>query len=163
MNSSPAGSTMQAESLDRMPEIPPSEVEWEDLLVRLEVMTRAMGVALEGMAGEQPEAFRILQQMLERESRVRAFLEAAAGEPECTRSNGAQTAVTYGDALDLFVRARARNFAIVQRRGIDVWEWRAHFDGRPATVYQVLSLLAREDVVALAALRSIARAGTDVC
>jgi hypothetical protein len=75
-----------------------------------------------------------------------------------------QVSRRHEDALDRFVRLRARNFAMVQRRGIDIWEWEATTDGRNrASVFQVLSLLAREDVSALAAIRSFARDGAQVC
>ena len=53
---------------------------------------------------------------------------------------------------------RARNFAMVQRRGVDVWEWAGELDGVRVTVYQLLSWLMRRDAEALAALRSPAPA-----
>ena len=62
------------------------------------------------------------------------------------------------------MRTRNRNFAMVQRRGIDVWDWGAAVDLSPrVSVYQVLARLAQGDVDALARLRATRIQGAPVC
>jgi hypothetical protein len=73
-----------------------------------------------------------------------------------------------GDArwlADRFAAVRARNFAMVQRRGVDVWEWAGELDGLRVTVYQLLSWLMRSDAALLAALRGprLAAGGVTAC
>ena len=50
-----------------------------------------------------------------------------------------------------FAGLRARTFAMVQRRGLDVWDWRVEGDG---TVYQLLRWLAEHDASLLTRLRA---------
>ena len=61
--------------------------------------------------------------------------------------------------LAQFTRLRARTFALVQRRGLNVWEWtsrgRGPFQG--ATAYQFLQAVASSDGELLAAVRGAAR------
>jgi hypothetical protein len=58
------------------------------------------------------------------------------------------------DLAGRFVRVRARNFAMVQRRGVQIWGWSAETpDGYTPTVHQVLAWLAENDAHALAHLR----------
>jgi hypothetical protein len=157
---------MRHELLARLPETPPSEVEWEDLLFRLELMLRALRVVLEDAPGApRPSGVdEILEEMVRRERFVGDFLERAAAPVEAEKGAAARSDPTGEDPVQLFLRLRARNFAMVQRRGIEVWKWSgwAEDDGR-ATVYQVLSQLAAGDVAALAELRGHARKGGDPC
>ncbi|MEX2584509.1 MAG: hypothetical protein WD766_14670 [Gemmatimonadota bacterium] len=138
---------------------PESEVEWEDLLVRIEVMPRALRVLLEGVDGSDPTVRALLADLLRREAFASDFLERAAGHP-----GEPQTMPTQEDAVERFVRLRTRNFAMMQRRGIDVWEWEAEIaGGGTASVYQLLSALAAGDVDLLAALRGFSGTGSGAC
>ncbi|MEX2572364.1 MAG: hypothetical protein WD737_13780 [Gemmatimonadota bacterium] len=161
-----AGATMWAEALPPVPRRPPSEFEWEDLLVRIEVMPKALRVALEQLPAQHPSVLPVLAAAGDREAGVRDFIERASGEPgrPAALKTGAQSTAVHEDALDRFVRIRTRNFAMLQRRGIDVWNWEAHVaDGETATIHQVLTVLSQEDVKALAALRDLTRRGTLGC
>jgi hypothetical protein len=67
------------------------------------------------------------------------------------------------DGVRRFERLRTRNFAMVQRRGIEVWEWRLETgDHTRPTVYQLLAYLAEGDIESLAKIRAATR-GTDAC
>jgi len=148
------------ERLDRPSESPDSEVEWEDLLLRIELMQRALRVVLEEVDRESDEVGEVLLALVMRERSVRDFLEAAAGlaegELNASAPGGAPDRDPDLDPLGQFLRLRARNFAMVQRRGVAVWGWSAPTTtGDSATPHQVLQLLARADVAALAELRRL--------
>src|SRR5690554_6048835 len=66
------------ESSNRFPSRPASEVEWEDLLLRLELMPRALALALERSEIGLPEVASILRELVEREARVCEGLDRAA-------------------------------------------------------------------------------------
>jgi hypothetical protein len=109
---------------------------------------------------------RVLVELMEREQWATRFLEYAAGiaaDGDRSRSDSSQPLERQIDTMDRFVQSRNRNFAIVQRRGIDVWEWEGpaaiHGGG---TVYQLLAYLAGRDAASLAALRGAAD-GSRVC
>lgn len=148
------------------PPRPESEFEWEDLLVRLEVMPRALAVSMEDVGYMNPAVDTILADLVDREENARQLLEGAAAAAEgwvAPLSMPSQVVIFQEDNMARFVRLRVRNFAMVQRRGIDVWDWAARLDdGRRATVYQLFGYLAASDVETLAALRGAAR-GTDAC
>lgn len=168
MGGLPASSTatgpMPAEPMADFPRRPPSEVEWEDLLVRIELMPRALRFVLEHVDRDQPAVDVVLATLLEREEGARDLLERAAGlEVSVTNASIAMQSIdTQSDKMERFVRCRIRNFAIVQRRGIAVWGWEARADGVSVTIYQLFLNLARGDVAALAALRGAA-VGTVAC
>jgi hypothetical protein len=154
---------MRIESLHALPALPPSEVEWEDLLLRLELMPRALRVVLEDLDPRLEEIRIELEELAEREAVAARCLERAAGLPE-PEPQEVQTIAGSRDGVDRFVRLRTRNFALVQRRGVDVWEWEAPVGGgRVATVYQILTFLARGDVDALASIRDRSRSGPPAC
>src|SRR5690554_5759242 len=71
---------MLAERIHAHPPRPLSEVEWEDLLLKLEVMTKAVRIAVEDAAGAA-DVTGLLQRLVTREVAAREFLERAAGEP----------------------------------------------------------------------------------
>lgn len=156
---------MRGDELTALPALPPSVAEWEDLLVRVEIMPRALRNALDGVP-EAPAATELLRELVAREAAAAAWLEAVAGLP---RPDGAGRRVgeerSDGRWLsDRFASLRARNFAMVQRRGVEVWGWEGEVEGGGrATVYQLFSLLVRRDAEALAALRRVARAGGAPC
>jgi hypothetical protein len=112
---------MRPESLELLPRRPDSEIEWEDLLVRLELMPKALRVLLDDLEDDAPAVALLLRDLIARETFVRNFMERAAAlemsPPE--QDSEAQPSRRQRDALDRFVRLRTRNFAIVQRSGRD--------------------------------------------
>src|SRR5690606_27431838 len=108
----------------------------------------------------------LVSELVGREEFAQRLLEGAAAAAEgweTPLSTPAQVVSFQEDNLARFVRLRVRNFAMVQRRGIDVWDWSAKLDdGRRATAYQLLGYLAAGDVETLAALRGAAR-GSGAC
>ncbi|MQA90656.1 MAG: hypothetical protein GEU90_10535 [Gemmatimonas sp.] len=142
---------------------PESEVEWEDLLVRLEVMPRALSLLLEDRDSTGGQSTDLLESLLEAELFTCFFLAQAASLPVTPVGDPANRSPAT-DSVDRFVRLRARNFAIVQRRGIDVWLWKAEVgDGVSATVYQVLRALAERDSTVLAGVRGLTDTGAGGC
>lgn len=155
---------MVPDEIAGMPERPAEIAEWEDLLVRIEIMPRALRGALEepGVGDEEPSA--AVEALLERELRVGRWLEVAAF------GNAEQPSVRPPERdsrslAERFAAARARNFAMVQRRGVDVWSWAGEIDGTTVTVFQLLSWLVRSDAEVLAAIRGqgLATSGVPVC
>jgi len=125
------------------PARPASEMEWEDVLVRYEIAPRALRAALADGDAEGPARQRLgdLLRALVFNELWTALLFAAmrdrAGVSDRPRLEMA------GDdpraLFDRFQRLRDRNFAEVQRRGIDVWDWHAEAPRfGPATAYQVI-------------------------
>jgi hypothetical protein len=144
---------MKSDEIASYPALPADVAEWEDLLVRMEIMPRALRGTLEEIPGDE-RRLATLRGLLEREARVGEWLErvaigapATGGRPAPAESPGARW------IADRFAGVRARNFAMLQRRGVDVWEWSGELDGEPVTVYQLLAWLVHADAGALAALR----------
>jgi hypothetical protein len=144
---------------------PPSEVEWEDLLVRVEIAPRALRVAVDD-AGAGPTVVEALREGVQREALIQASVESMVPGGAAPDFDAVESAGGDGRGADeLLARyesLRRRTFAMMQRRGLNVWDWRA--DGGPfdrATAYQLLQLAARTDADLLSAVRSAgARAGT---
>ena len=143
---------------------PPSEVEWEELLVRLEITPRALRLAVDDAGGDSPGARVVLQRALGRELWWDHILpDLRAGRPilgEFSLDIDRDGQPDAGAMADAFVRMRERNFAQVQRRGLGVWDWESPVEGVNATLtaYQVLQYIARMDGEMLASLRA-ARSG----
>ncbi|MDR0786364.1 MAG: hypothetical protein LBG44_00610 [Gemmatimonadota bacterium] len=138
---------------------PASEFEWEDLLVRIETMPRVLHVTLEEAGTDHPRVRLLVEELAARESRASEFLEAAAGRAEgwSVSPTGAPDDPHAESASHRFARMRARNFAMVQRRGIEVWGWRADSgEGPGPTVHQLMEYLAEGDVESLALIRAAA-------
>jgi hypothetical protein len=145
---------------EAFPPHPPSEVEWEDLLVRLEIAPRALRLALAQTDPARPGMEVVLLNALVLELLLRGTLEAMAEGREAPNSVGFEGPPGGADPVepDTLVgeieRHRLRNFMFVQRRGINVWEWRARrgfWDG--ATLYQLLGGAMLHDARLLAAIR----------
>jgi hypothetical protein len=139
-------------------------VEWEELLVRLEVTPRALRLAVEDAGGDTPELRGVLAGIVAHEEGLAKLLEELRERRDLPGSSfvglGAAAGVPAEPAAQLaaaFARLRERNFAQVQRRGLDVWEWASRLDGRPVTAYQALQWTARMDGEMLAALRAHGR------
>ncbi|HYH83160.1 MAG TPA: hypothetical protein VEX86_25415 [Longimicrobium sp.] len=143
---------------------PLGEMEWEELLVRYEITPRALNAALDDgdTAGPARERLRgLLGALVRTELRTAALFEAM-------RSGAALDAgvTSDDDALpeeprairDQFARLRARNFAAVQRRGLEVWDWRTHAgpDGE-VSAYQVIQASCALDGETLAGIREALR------
>jgi hypothetical protein len=147
---------MSAPDPRRYAETPPSEVEWEDLLLRVDIGARAVRVALED-ATDPHAAAAPLRDAIAEEAFLQGMLEAMAEgrEPDAGDANAASEA--GDDAATLarrFATLRARSFAMVQRRGLGVWGWRLSGGPWPgATAYQLLQAAAARDGRTLAAVR----------
>jgi hypothetical protein len=149
-------------SVSIYPAAPPSEVEWEELLVRYELTPRALraaldDAALDGDAGERvgdllralvanelqvTELFAAMRDG--REVQVEPRIEVMSAEPRA--------------AYERFAALRGRNFAAVQRRGLEVWGWRAEAPGRgTVTAHQLILASAALDAETLAGVREALR------
>lgn len=159
--------TDRAESLLSFPPRPASEFEWEDLLVRIEMMPRVLRVAMEDVSPDDPEIRSLVGELVDQEIWTFRFLEEAAAHAEGWAVDSSSTAHVPAplddDGVRRFERLRAKNFAILQRRGIAVWEWRptSGEDSGP-TVHQLLAHLAECDVATLGRIRTAVR-GSDAC
>ncbi len=144
-------------SYSDVPARPPSEVEWEDLLYRLELMNRALTVGMEEIPEASVEAEGVLRALVEREEAVGRLLEVSAvGGVDAERDPAAAPRDFDGLSPALrFIRIRSRNFAMLQRRGLEVWDWRVFVAGTEIGIYQLLVGLARADIETLALLREI--------
>ena len=153
--------SMHPEELARFALRPPSEVEWEDLLIRLEIVPRVVRNALEEADAADPRLVELLGTLVEREARVGQWLEGIAAAAVGANS-ATQTAESTPEDADWlsrrFASLRARTFVMVQRRGLEVWGWAGEVGGdQSATVHQVLSWLAERDGIALLDLRRATR------
>ena len=144
-----------------LPARPPSEVEWEDLLVRVEIAPRALRVAVED-AGDDPRVADVLVRGVRAETALQRMLEAIVDGREVAGS--ADAGELPGDPAALlaeYARLRMRSFVMVQRRGLNVWDWTVRggpYDG--ATAYQLFQAAAQMDGMLLSAVRQAARGGT---
>jgi hypothetical protein len=148
----------------RFPERPPSEVEWEDLLLRLEIAPRALGLAVEDAGARGASLLPELKAAVLPDEWLGHAVEALSeGRP---LKRGGDFLLQLPNEHDLgrrylgaFASRRARNFAMLQRRGIGVWEWRAEVDGAPVTMYQLVSAVVDADGERLARVRQAGRGG----
>lgn len=148
---------MQADEMRELPPRPDSVADWEDLLVRLEIVPRVVRNAVHDSA-TGVEATRLLRAATEREAEVGRWLEAASGIHEPGRPPfDAGSASDVAELSLRFASLRARTFAMVQRRGLEVWEWSAPLAaGGSAAVHQLLLWLAARDAELLSGLRAAA-------
>lgn len=149
--------------------------EWEELLVRFELAPRAVRFALDpapagldtpdpALAGVAAELHALAEREAEAWGWMQALREAAplggweeAGEVPADGARGGS--VPLRDDLQRFSSLRARNFAWVQRRGLEVWEWQAaHPRFGEVTAFQLISWLVRHDGQRLARVRATLRA-----
>jgi hypothetical protein len=145
---------------------PPSEVEWEDLLVRLEITPRALRLAVEDAGGDSPELRVNLSAAVGHEERLGELLESLRQGHELGQSPFIGLGVyhrtpseTAKELLERFTILRLRNFAQIQRRGLQVWDWISPFGRDRVTAYQVLQWMARADGEMLKFLRASRRNG----
>lgn len=145
-----------------LPARPPSEVEWEDLLVRLEIMPRALRVAIEDAPAGHPGVVQALRTGVQAETALQRMLEAMVGGRELPADSapGDQAQADAAGLLAEYARLRTRSFVMVQRRGLNVWDWQVR--GGPwsgATAYQLFQAAAQTDGMLLAAVRGAGREG----
>lgn len=145
------------------PARPPSEVEWEELLVRLEITPRALRLAVEDAGGDSALVRGVLRDVIGKEIWWGELLQALReGRPvQMNRATASSAGREPGasELVDGFAELRERNFAQVQRRGLGVWEWSSPVDerGDTLTAYQVLQWMAHGDGETLAAVRAAGR------
>jgi hypothetical protein len=146
-----------------LPARPPSEVEWEDLLVRVEIAPRALRVAVEDAPGDRPDVVEVLRSGVLGELALQGMLEAIIDGREARDGMGVEGLPADAPGLLAeYARLRMRSFVMVQRRGLNVWDWTVRggpYDG--ATAYQLFQAAAQMDGMLLAALRRAARGGMD--
>ncbi|HEX8245609.1 MAG TPA: hypothetical protein VF541_19005 [Longimicrobium sp.] len=144
------------------PARPASEMEWEDVLVRYEIAPRALRAALgDGdLQGPARERLGDLMRALGVNERWTQLLFAAmrdrAGVSERPRVEMSQE--DPAALFDRFQRLRERNFNEVQRRGLEVWEWRADAPRLgPVTAHQLILASLELDARTLAEVRQALR------
>lgn len=145
-----------------LPPRPPSEVEWEDLLVRVEIAPRALRVAVEDAPADSAHVVRSLQAALRAERRLQDELMAIIDEREAGASSSGEAIPDDAEALVAeYARLRFRSFVMVQRRGLSVWDWTVRGgDSDGATAYQLFQSAAHRDGALLAAVRAAVRERT---
>ena len=93
------------------------------------------------------------------EAALQEMLEAMVDGREAADGGGVEG--IDGDAAGLlaeYARLRTRSFVMVQRRGLNVWDWQVRggpYDG--ATAYQLFQAAAQMDGMLLAAVRGAGR------
>lgn len=149
------------DDLARFAPRPPSEVEWEDLLIRLEIVPRVVRHTMEEADPTAPALVELLSELVAREARVGRWLDSVAANARGseTPTPVAEPATRDADWLShRFASLRARTFVMVQRRGLEVWGWSGEIGtGQQATVHQLLAWLAERDGAALLDLRRAVR------
>jgi hypothetical protein len=142
-----------------LPARPPSEVEWEDLLVRVEIAPRALRIAVEEAPAGHPGLRELLRMGVMAEAVLQDMLEAMVQDRPARDGFGFEGMEDDAAALvERYGRLRYRSFLMVQRRGINVWDWVVRggaYDG--ATAYQLFQAAAHTDGVLLDAARQAAR------
>lgn len=141
---------------------PPSEVEWEELLVRYELASRALRIALDGAEPDAAARERIgdlLRALVVNELQVAALFAAMRdGIPVRTEP---RIEILSGDpraAHARFTELRGRNFAAVQRRGLEVWGWRTEAPmWGTVTAHQLILASTALDAETLAGVREALR------
>lgn len=150
------------------PAAPLSEVEWEELLVRYELGPRALRVALED-AESANDAARVavgdlVRVLVLHELRAAGLFAAMRdGRPVRTEPRAAMVSAEPRGAYARYAELRGRNFAAVQRRGIEVWRWRTDAPhAGPVTAHQLVVASTALDGETLAGVR-LALRGAAAC
>lgn len=146
---------------------PESEVEWEELLVRYELGPRALRVALDDLGDDEGMAERVgdlLRGLVLNELQAAALFAAMRErEPVSTEPRMEMLASTPRAAYERYTELRGRNFATLQRRGIEVWAWRTEAPvGGTVTAHQLVLASTALDGETLAGIRMVPR-GAGAC
>jgi len=147
------------------PAVPPSEVEWEELLVRYEIAPRALRAALDdGEAAAAERVGDLLRALVVNELLVSVLFSAMRdGRAVGTEPRIEMMSAEPRAAYERFAALRGRNFAAVQRRGLEVWDWRAEAPGiGPVTAHQLILASTALDAETLAGVREALR-GAGAC
>ena len=149
------------------PAVPPSEVEWEELLVRYELTPRALRAALDDVELEGDARVRVgdlLRSLVANELQVTELFAAMRdGLPVQVNPRVEVMSAEPRAAYERFAALRGRNFAAVQRRGLEVWGWRAEAPGRgTVTAHQLILASTAFDAETLAGVREALR-GAGAC
>ena len=158
---------MDAARIAALPPRPADLPEWEDLLVRFEIMARALRVTLEEADGGGAAAAGVLRRIVREDAELASWLHGAS-TGEVARGASEPPLPPEPDdprgLADRFASLRARNFAMLQRRGIEVWEWTAPFgEAGPVTAHQMVTGRVAADAEALRELREGIRPGAAAC
>jgi hypothetical protein len=142
---------------------PASEMEWEDLLVRYEIGPRALRLALDDGDASGVARTRVcdlLRALVFNEMWTATLFEAMrTGARPAHGSPRIETMSDDPGALyERYTQLRGRNFAAVQRRGLEVWGWEtvAHPHG-PVTAHQLIHAACALDGQTLAGVRQALR------
>ncbi|HVG44937.1 MAG TPA: hypothetical protein VM890_09405 [Longimicrobium sp.] len=140
------------------PAVPPSEVEWEELLVRYELTPRALRAALDDveLTGDTRERVGdLLRALVVNELQVTELFAAMRdARPVLQEPRIEVMSPEPRAAYERFAALRGRNFAAVQRRGLEVWEWRAEAPGQgTVTAHQLILASTALDAETLAGVR----------
>lgn len=157
----------EAEVWSRFPQRPPHIAEWEDLLIRFEVGPQAVRHLLDdaALAPGSTDAASAVTGLLTTWVDAEAILATRlwtmrTGEapPPSATAPPADSPDHPAALLDRFARLRMRNFVMVQRRGLDVWDWKWSGSGMPdVSAFQLLGAAALRDVRQLELLRRALR------
>jgi hypothetical protein len=147
------------------PSRPPSEIEWEELLVHYEIGPRALRIAVEdSMRAAATEPFdlglRLFDVVLNEYWTGTLFSAMRTGEKaewSSVPQFDAVPPVPPFELMDWLARLRASNFATVQRRGLEVWDWRTDLEGGEITAHQQIKYAVALDGETLAAIRAASR------
>ncbi|HEV7588679.1 MAG TPA: hypothetical protein VGO40_11250 [Longimicrobium sp.] len=148
-------------------EAPASEVEWEELLVRYELGPRALRAALDDAEEDGAARERVgdlLRAMVVNELQVAAAFEAMRnGRPAGGETRIEMISDDPRAAYERYAALRGRNFAAVQRRGLEVWGWRAESPWKGmVTAHQLILASTALDAETLAGVREGLR-GAGAC
>lgn len=152
----------------RLARRPAHVAEWEDLLIRFEVAPQALrhtldGADLRGFSGTTAAAVaQALATLVDAEAilagRLWAMRTGEAPPVAAWPADAAAAAATPADLLDGFARLRMRNFVMVQRRGLDVWDWAwSGPDVATVSAFQLLAAATLLDVRQLGQIRRTLR------
>ncbi|SOD03011.1 hypothetical protein SAMN05216486_10738 [bacterium JGI 053] len=149
-------------TLSRYPATPPSEVEWEELLVRYELTPRALHATLDDVALEGDARDRVgdlLRALVANELQVTELFAAMRdGLPVQVDPRIEVMSAEPRAAYERFAALRGRNFAAVQRRGLEVWGWSAEAPGQgTVTAHQLILASTALDAETLAGVREALR------
>jgi hypothetical protein len=147
----------------------PLEVgEWEDLLLRFELGPRAIRIALDDHSGAPETLLACCARLVSAELRCSRALEAmqkggtVPPGPDAPAEPGSAGAMLKR-LVEIYAAARARNFAALQRRGLEVWDWTAPLEeGGEVTAAQLVRYGLQVDGDVLGEVRSAGR-GVAAC
>jgi hypothetical protein len=139
--------------------LPPSEVEWEDLLVRYELAPKAVRLALDADDPDTERRGDLLRVLIVNERLTAALFAAMREGRDFADPFGAPQVMLLPRDLETlaarFGELRGRNFAAVQRRGLEVWQWRTTTrELGEISAYQMIQRSVELDAGTLAALRA---------